>query len=119
MENLTAGALTIEAADAGDSLRMRWKGRCTDRNPAKVLSSFFTGTLTAAAARGVPIEMNFEELEYLNSSAITVMIHFLREAHRQGIRLILIFNPALRWQKLTADAVRALSRDNPLLEVRP
>lgn len=119
MENLTAGALTIEAADASDTIRVRWQGRCTERNPSKVLTPFFTSTLATAAARSVPIEMNFEDLEYLNSSAITLMIHFLRDAHRQGIRLILLFNPAMRWQKLTADAVRALGRDNPLLEVRP
>lgn len=120
MEGLVTEHLTIEVLDLPDSggVLLKWSGRCAERYPQRILGPFLRNVLEAVSERNCSIAMDFKSLTFLNSSAITVIVHFLRDAHRQKVRQSLYFDPQIGWQKMTSDAVRALSHGDLLLEVR-
>lgn len=120
MEKLVTEHMTIEVLERTDptSILLEWRGRCAERYPQRVIGPFLRQVLAVASERRAPIEMDFKLLSFLNSAAITAIVHFLRECHRTGVRLVLNFDRQSSWQKITSDAVRALSHGDPLLEVR-
>jgi hypothetical protein len=120
MENLTADDLTIEAteAEAPAPLTLVWKGKSDDRYPGKVLGPYFTRVLARAEERKSPVEMRFEKLDHFNSSTIAAVIRFIQDARQRGVKLVLVYNQQLKWQKLSFDALRVFAKDD-LLELRP
>jgi hypothetical protein len=119
MENLIAGDLRIEALgmDSRAPIRLMWNGKSNDRHPAKVLSPYFVSVLSAAVSRDVPVELHFEKLEHFNSSTVTSIIQLIQDCREQHIKLVIVYDHSLKWQKLSFDALRVFSRDE-LLELR-
>ena len=119
MDNLVADALTIEAAEPAppEPLTLTWRGKSDDRYPDKVLKPFFARVLARAGARGGGVEMHFELLDHFNSSTISSLIRFIQDARQQGVKLVIVYNQALKWQKLSFDALRVFAKDD-LLELR-
>ena len=120
MESLRAGTLVIEAEDAPTRgyLVLYWQGKSSDRNPEKVLEPFFVAALAEAQQRKLGVEMHFEKLVHFNSSTIGYLIQLIQETRRRGVSLVLIFDHALMWQKLSFDALRVFAKDNELLQLR-
>lgn len=122
MENLVAGDLRIEVVDApgpggGGPIQLVWKGKSNDRHPAKILSPYFRSVLLAAGERKVAVEMHFENLDHFNSSTITSIIQAIQDARGNGVKLVIVYDQALKWQKLSFDALRVFAKDD-LLELR-
>ena len=117
MHDLKAGDLTI-AVTAGTPLRLDWRGRSTDRQPEIVLAPFFRQALDAAGDGGA-MELHFEALDHFNSSTITAIIGLVAQARARGIKLALTYDPSLRWQKLSFEALGVFKKDDGLLELRP
>jgi hypothetical protein len=114
MQDLNAGQLSIKASPSGSAatpLQLRLKGRSSDRHPEHILGPYFASALSAAAEQAVGLELHFEELDYFNSSTITSLIQLIQEARAKGIPLIYVYDPALRWQKLSFDALRVFVGD--------
>lgn len=120
IESLHADPLHVAAAwsDTPPTLSLRFSGQCTDRYPHRTLTPYLTQALAIAASREGGIELDFQKLDFVNSSAITVIVRFLREAHKKQVQLVLQFAPSITWQKITCDAVRALGEDDPLLVIK-
>jgi hypothetical protein len=121
IESLTAGDLTITAEDEGGAgpIRLRWTGSSTDRYPGRVLGPYFAAVLAEAAGRQAPVEMRFEKLEHFNSSTITCIIQVIQQARKQSVKLVIVFDQALKWQRLSFDALRVFSKGDALFELRP
>ena len=114
MENLSSDDLTIEVMgsaneDPAAPLVLVWRGKSDDRYPGKVLE--------AAGERRCAVEMHFEKLDHFNSSTIAAVIRFIQDARVRGVRLVLVYNQQLKWQKLSFDALRVFAKDD-LLELR-
>lgn len=119
MENLTADDLTIEATEAEPPapLCLVWRGKSDDRYPAKILGPYFARVLARAEERKTGVEVHFEKLDHFNSSTIAAVIRFIQDARQRNVRLVLVYNPQLKWQKLSFDALRVFAKDD-LLELR-
>lgn len=120
-DRLSAGDLTIEAVQATSSspLGLLWSGKSNDRHPGKILGPYFAKMLDRAGAQRVPLELHFETLDYLNSSTITAIIQIIQDARAKAVKLVIVFDPARRWQKLSFDALKVFARDDGLMELRP
>ncbi len=120
-EQLSAGDLTIvpRQSGAGAALELLWSGKSNDRQPAKILGPYFGRMIEHARSQSVPMELHFETLDYLNSSTITAIIQVIQDARAQGVKLVIVFDPGRRWQKLSFDALRVFVRDDGLVELRP
>jgi hypothetical protein len=119
MQSLTVGDLRIETLEdrGSPSVQLLWKGKSNHRNPSEVLGPYFLEVLASAGALRVPLELHFEQLEHFNSSTITSVIKLIQDARARTIKLVLVYDPTLRWQKLSFDALRVFARDE-LLELR-
>ena len=119
MEHLKADDLTIEATQ-GESgpLTLTWKGKSDDRYPGKILAPYFAKVLDHAAEHGTGVEMHFEKLDHFNSSTIAAVIRFIQDARGKAVKLVIVYNQQLKWQKLSFDALRVFAKDD-LLELRP
>jgi len=117
MDNLQAGDLKIEVESLPTALQLVWRGKSDDRYPGKILQPYFGEALQAALDRRVPLEMHFQHLSHFNSSTITSIIRLIQDARGKGVRLVLLYNQTLKWQKLSFDALRVFAKDD-LLELR-
>ena len=119
MQGLVVGDLRIEAIEdeASPSVRLLWRGKSNSRQPSAMLGPYFRDVLATASARGVPLVLRFEQLEHFNSSTITSVIKLIQDARSRAVKLVLVYDPALKWQKLSFDALRVFVKDH-VLELR-
>ena len=119
MQGLVVGDLRIEAleSEASPAVQLLWKGKSNNRHPGEALAPYFREVLATASLRRVPVELHFEQLEHFNSSTITSIIQLIQDSRARSIKLILVYDQALKWQKLSFDALRVFARDD-LLELR-
>ena len=114
-----AGELRIEVNVAPEGVRLDWTGRSAEREPGKLLAPFFGDTLLQATTASAAVEMHFENLQHLNSSTINALIHFLRLAREAGVAVTLVFDPGLKWQLLSFEALRVFELPDGLMKLRP
>ncbi|HLM76596.1 MAG TPA: hypothetical protein VK459_28030 [Polyangiaceae bacterium] len=120
MESLTSGELSIDVAETSSPPRIQlfWKGRSREREPRATLLPFFAAALARAVAHQAALELHFKGLDYWSSSTITCVIHLIQDARGQGVKVVLLYNPSHKWQKLSFEALRALAKNDGLLEIR-
>jgi hypothetical protein len=119
MLNLTAGDLTIEVAGEEPArMDVHWRGKSTDRDPCRLLRPFFGRVLEEAATRQAAVEMHFERLDHLNSSTITAIVQMIQDARARAVKLVMVYDGKLRWQKVSFDALKVLSGKDGLFELR-
>ncbi len=116
MDSLVAGNLTIQVTVVdGGVLQLDWRGKSNDRQPTKILRPFFTEVEKIAAADGKSVEMHFEHLDHFNSSTITALIQFIQSLRANNLKLVIVFSAALKWQKLSFEALRIFEKPDGLL----
>jgi hypothetical protein len=115
--DLNAGDLQIREETADGPITLVWLGKSAERYPHEKLAPYFAKVLADAMKRQLGVEMRFERLGHFNSSTITTIIQFIQDARAGGVKLVLVYDPALKWQKLSFDAMRVFAKDS-LLEVR-
>lgn len=121
MESLVAGNLRIrlnEPENVSGAIQLLWEGKSNDRQPAKVLRPYFSDILSVVEVRKVPLELHFEQIEHFNSATITSIIQLIQDSRSIGIKLIIVFDPKLKWQKLSFDALRVFAKADGLLQIR-
>lgn len=121
MEDLHSGDLRISVSvpEHAGSVRLIWRGKSTERYPAQTLAPFFAKVLQQATKDGLAIEMHFQDLEHFNSSTISAVIQLIQDARQRKVKMSVIYDPKLRWQKLSFDALRVFSGSDGLLVILP
>ncbi len=113
MSGFNHGALSIDAASdpASSILQLIWRGRSVERQPGEKLGPFLKGAIGTAAAQHACLELRFENLEYFNSATVTSIIQCLHTARSQRVRVRLVYDDALEWQRLTFDPLHVFAVD--------
>jgi hypothetical protein len=119
LERLVSNDLIIDPLPSPEdgTIVLQWRGRSTDRQPARAIIPYVTPCLERALHLKVPVRMEFGELEHMNSSTITAIIQIIQEARARGTRLVLVYSADKRWQKLGFEALRVFVKDDGLLEL--
>lgn len=119
MQDFSYGDLNIKTRkDGAEVIRVDWLGKSNSRQPASVLAPYFEELMKTAQSVRQPIEMHFEEIEHFNSSTITALIQLIQKLGQVNLRLSLVYNPRLKWQKLSFDALKVFQKPDGLLEIR-
>ena len=120
MNDLVVGDLriTIDGDGGGAPICLRWRGKSNDRQPARVLGPFLQGILEMAVSLHASVELHFEQIQHFNSATITSIIQLIQDARALGVKLVIVFDPQLKWQKLSFDALRVFAKTDGLLEFR-
>jgi hypothetical protein len=119
MDSLVTGSLRIDArvGRPAGTIQLMWMGRSNDRNPAVALAPYFNQVLASASASHMPVELHFEQLEHFNSSTITSIIKLVEDARRGGVKLTVLYDKDVRWQRMSLEPLRVFAND--LFELRP
>lgn len=118
MRSLERDELTIHASQPSpDSLRLDWRGRSAFRRPEEIFGPYLDAVLVRARDRSADIEMHFEDLDYLNSSTVAVLVRFLRQVRGEGLGISFMYRANVRWQRLSFDALRVFQHLDPRVRV--
>lgn len=119
MNNLEFNELNIKVSGPENGVvRLDWFGKSNDRQPRTVLDPFFQEVTGFAQQNSAKVEMHFEQLEYFNSSTITTIIQVIQDFRAKNIGLVILYNGALKWQKLSFEALRIFEKSDKLLEIK-
>jgi hypothetical protein len=119
MENLTSGDLTIEVAVTPEGIySCTWRGKSNERNPPEILKPWFEKLLASVAERKGSIEMHFEKIDHFNSSTITALIKLIQTCRKGSVKLVMVYDQSLKWQRLSFDALRVFEKNDDLFQLR-
>ncbi len=120
--NVELGTLTLSIQrrpGLGEPIRVWWRGKSEDMHPARLLAPHFRALLDEATNRGAPLELHFEQLEYINSSTLVALSQLIRDGRARSIKLVMFYDSERKWQKLTFDALRVFVTGDDSLRLRP
>lgn len=117
MEPLTSGDLQIAPHVDHACVRLTWRGRSRARDPGSTVLPYFRAACQVAKSAGAVVEMRFDALEYMNSSTIAAIVEAIQLAKADGVPLVLVYDPKVRWQRSSFD-VLAVFADGAGLELR-
>jgi hypothetical protein len=113
------GDLTIDVEDGPPGiLRLDWRGKSNHRQPDVLLAPFFADVMTRAVTQQRAIEMHFEQLEFFNSSTITVIIQHVKDLRDRKVKLTVTFDSRHRWQKIFFDALFIFDKGDGLFTIK-
>jgi hypothetical protein len=117
-EKSVFGDLVIEVKQKTPGIvRLDWKGKSNHSNPDAVLAGFFSNVTRQAVQSRARIEMHFEELEFFNSSTITMIIKYIKELRQRQIVLSVSFSANHKWQRIFFDALWIFVKDDGLFTI--
>ncbi len=100
------GELSLEAQPAPGELRVLWRGRSAERDPARFLSPVLSELVDACRRTSARLHLDFTALEYMNSSSFTPIVKALGEARRARVPIALEYAQGKSWQALSFNALR-------------
>jgi hypothetical protein len=101
------GELTVSAEREGANLlRVLLTGKSASRDAGREIQPVFERLLSTAKEEGRTLVLHFEKLEYFNSSTIAGLVQFIRTAQQGGVRMLIRYDAALKWQAMSFDALR-------------
>jgi hypothetical protein len=119
MENLTSGDLTIEVVVTPEGVyKCTWRGKSNERNPPEILKPWFEKLLASVTERKGCIEMHFEKIDHFNSSTITALIKLIQVCRKSSVKLAMVYDQSLKWQRLSFDALRVFEKNDDLFQLR-
>jgi hypothetical protein len=118
MDNLQSGDLAIEVTESDDAMKCVWKGKSNERNPPEILRPWFDKLLIEVIDKKVTLEMHFERIEHFNSSTITALIKLIQVCRKSTIKLVMVYDQSLKWQRLSFDALRVFEKSDDLFHLR-
>src|SRR5882757_6789792 len=99
------GDLKVDVVEEEGVLRLHWRGKSNARQPELQLNPFLADMAGRAQAAKAGLDMHFEELEFFNSSTITVIIQHVKDLREKGVKLVLSYDKNQKWQKIFFDAL--------------
>lgn len=111
------GDLRVDVMEAGGTIRLDWRGKSNARQPEVQLNPFLSDIARKALETKSGIEMHFEELEFFNSSTITVIIQHVKDLRERSIKLVLSYDRGQKWQKIFFDALAMFEKSDGLLKI--
>jgi hypothetical protein len=119
VHNLKLSELSIDIVETPPTVfQATWRGKSYERNPGEVLQSWLEALLATAIEHRGSIEMHFEHIEHFNSSTITVLVRLIQSCRARKVKLVMVYNKALKWQTLSFDALRIFVLNDDLFVLR-
>lgn len=115
MKNLKSGNLEISLTKKEQTLRMKWLGRSDEQNPQEKLSPFAESVVNTLGEPEVEIE--FRELEYMNSSTVPSIIYLLKSLNAKGVDVRCYYDKESDWQSASFRALETLAEALPHIRI--
>ena len=110
--------LLLEVRHQDDAIKVAWAGRSTARDPVAFIGPVLSEALLRSAEGDKKLVLDFQALEYMNSSTITPVIRVLHEAKKGKSRVLVLYKKAAKWQELSFSALTIFETDDDRIEIR-
>lgn len=117
LETYTNNMLTIVIEENQSEIIIKFKGKSTERDPSVFISPILLESLNNSKKFGKIIIMDFQELEYMNSSTITPIIKVLEIAGSQNSSVSLKYKKSKKWQDLCFSALKIFETKDRRIEI--
>ncbi len=117
-ETFEDGPLTLQLCEDDREVRLEWRGQSMAREPAQFLLPVLSKALEKGSRASKPLVIDFQNLEYLNSSTITPVIRILEQARRGTERVTVVYRRDLKWQALSFTALELFRTPDKRIDVR-
>ena len=110
--------LKVDLLETDDSIFAEWSGKSVDRNPSKFITPLLANLLERNSNTKKTVILDFQKLDYMNSSTITPIIKILERAKRGQVQLVVKYNKLLKWQDLSFSALKIFQTKDKRVEIR-
>jgi hypothetical protein len=111
-------SLRINVIEYVDSISIEWTGKSIDRNPGKFITPILVNALSKTSQNKKRIVLDFQRLDYMNSSTITPIIKILDRAKRGSTRVTALYDKSLKWQDLAFSALEIFQTVDKRVEIK-
>jgi hypothetical protein len=111
-------SLRINVNEYVDSISIEWTGKSIDRNPGKFITPILVNALSKTSQNKKRIVLDFQRLDYMNSSTITPIIKILDRAKRGSTRVTALYDKSLKWQDLAFSALEIFQTVDKRVEIK-
>lgn len=117
-ESFVSNLLRIELQENSDSIVAFWTGKSVDRNPGKFITPILVDLLRRSNDFKKRIILDFQKLDYMNSSTITPIIKILERAKRGKAQVTVLYKKILKWQDLSFSALEIFQTKDKRVEIK-
>lgn len=106
--DFTSDALRITVREDGGSVNVAWLGTSDGREPGRELTPYLTGL--ASRLVGKRVDVDFRQLEYMNSGTVSPIIQFARTLDEHAIPSRLLFDSQIGWQRVNFVCLKNIAK---------
>jgi len=117
-ESFVSNLLRIEVQEDNDSIVAYWSGKSVDRNPGEFITPILVVILKKSSDLRKRIILDFQKLDYMNSSTITPVIKILERAKRGKAQVTVLYKKLLKWQDLSFSALKIFQTRDKRVEIK-
>jgi len=117
IETYTNNLLTIEVEENGSKITVTFTGKSAEREPGIFITPILTEALQNGRRFNKNLIMNFELLDYMNSSTITPIIKILETAKSGDGKILITYNRSKKWQDLCFSALKIFETKDRRIEI--
>lgn len=117
-ESYVSNSLKIEIQENTDTITTYWTGKSIDRNPSQFINPILVDLVSRSNEGNKRIILDFQKLDYMNSSTITPLIKILERANKGRMNVTVQYNRLLKWQDLSFSALKIFQTKDKRVEIR-
>ncbi len=109
--------LNIDLNLNGDEIVVTFTGESNAINPSLIFDPILNDALELSSNLFKDIVLDFYNLNWMNSSSLLPLIHFLDKAQTFNGSILVIYNKEIRWQEMTFDMLKTFQKANQIVVV--
>lgn len=117
-ESYVNESLQINVKENVDSINIQWTGKSVDRDPGRFITPILVNALGKTSQSNKRIVLDFQRLDYMNSSTITPIIKILDRAKRGSTRVTTLYDKSIKWQDLAFSALEIFQTEDKRVEIK-
>ncbi len=114
----TSNLLTIEVEETDDSIIIKWTGKSADRTPGTFINPILNDALVKSDEEKKELILDFQNLEFMNSSSIAPIVKILDRAKRGESRITITYRRSLNWQELSFSALIVFQTKDNRIQIK-
>lgn len=113
----TKNLLELNVSEDESSLSVTWKGKSVDRDPSGFTGPILSEALNRCIESGKKLVLDFQGLEFMNSSTITPVSKIIEQGKNRSARITIKYNKSKNWQELNFSALRIFETKDKQIEI--
>ncbi len=109
--------LSIDVKETGKTLTLTFHGKSIERTPGEFLVPIFKECIEEPSLKTHNIEFDMRDLEYINSSTITIFARLLENAKNEVKKLSILYKSSVRWQRLCFEALKIFETQTKNIQI--